>query len=142
MELTITSRARTLNIQIVAILLNGMYNGRSYDCLVFWWKRVAEERSFSLDRVLIEYRKNRWASCSKTGPLSLTTKALFVLGTPIHHAMVHGLFHAIYMHQSTEFWSLISEHGDAYARLETVPRSAWCHVFVWLDVDRVVRDAV
>ena len=115
-------------------------NRKAHDNLVPWLVRLADERGFTVKRILVKSQRTRWASCSKARTISVNLKLLFIPEEQIRYVVIHELCHTVHLNHSSQFWALVSEHDQSFKRADAKLRVAWRFVPAWLDVDKMVPE--
>ena len=123
----------TDNIQACKDALKRWLNRKTHDHLVPWLEGFAADRGFTLNSVLVKTQKTRWASCSRTGTVSLNLKLLFVPEHLIRYVFLHELCHTIRMDHSSKFWTLLRDRMPDYKKYDSELRTAWRLVPAWID---------
>ena len=131
----------TDNIGASKAALRRWLNRKTHERIKTWLKRLAKERNFDLNRVLVKSQRTRWASCSKRKTVSLNLKLLFIPEDLIRYALIHELCHTKHLNHSREFWALLKHHEPDYTKKDEILRSAWRFVPAWLDGKKMRGDS-
>lgn len=94
---------------------------------------LAAERGFVLSRVVVKSQRTRWASCSRSGTISLNVRLLFLPEDLARHVLIHELCHTVHMDHSREFRALLERHDPDCKENRRKLREAWRHLPAWLD---------
>lgn len=127
----------TDNIEACKSALRRWLNRKTHEHIKPWVKRLAQERNFDLNKVLVKSQRTRWASCSRHKTVSLNLKMLFIPEDLIRYALIHELCHTEHLNHSREFWALLKHHEPEYAKKDEKLRSAWRFVPAWLDANKM-----
>jgi len=112
--------------------------------LVRWMSRVAKrhlvtrlretaaDAGLTVGRVAIRSQRTRWASCSKSGTISLNLRLLFVAPELVSHVMLHELCHTVRMDHSRKFWALLERYDPDWHEHRRRLRAEWKSVPGWL----------
>jgi predicted metal-dependent hydrolase len=111
---------------------------RTREELVPWLSRLAGEKGFLYNEVLVRGQKTRWASCSSKGTISLSYKLLFLDRDAVRCILLHELCHTIVMNHSHRFWALLRGLEPNCRVIRKRMRDGWKHLPVWLE-SRTVR---
>ncbi len=130
----------TNDIEACKAALRRWLNRKTHKHVKEWLMRLAEERSFNLNRVLVKSQRTRWASCSRRRTVSLNLKLLFIPEDLIRYVLLHELCHTERLNHSREFWALLRHHEPDYAEKHESLRSAWRFVPAWLDANKMHRE--
>jgi predicted metal-dependent hydrolase len=84
-------------------------------------------------RVRIGNQRTRWASCSRTGTISLNQKLLLLPEHLVDYVFIHELCHTVFLDHSRRFWGLVRAWRPDFRQLERelrhdAPRyvPGWC----------------
>ncbi len=127
----------TDNTEACKAALRRWLNRKVHEHIKTWLTRLAAERNFNLNRVLIKSQRTRWASCSRHKTVSLNLKMLFIPEDLIRYALIHELCHTEHLNHSREFWALLKHHEPDYTKKDEKLRSAWRFVPAWLDANKM-----
>lgn len=127
----------TDNIEACKAALRRWLNRKTHEHIKTWVIRLAEERSFDLNRVLVKCQRTRWASCSRHGTVSLNLKLLFIPEDLIRYTLIHELCHIEHLNHSREFWALLKHYEPDYTTKDENLRSAWRFIPAWLDANKM-----
>lgn len=127
----------TDNIEACKSALRRWLNRKTHGDIEPWLLRLAKERGFELNRVLVKSQRTRWASCSKQKIISLNLKLLFIPEDLIRYVLIHELCHTVNMNHSREFWALLKHHEPDYLMKDEKLRAAWRFVPAWLDTNKM-----
>jgi len=130
----------TDNTEACKAALRRWLNRKTHERLKPWLLRLAEERGFEVNRVLVKSQRTRWASCSRRKTISLNIKLLFIPEELIRYALLHELCHTIHLNHSQKFWTLLKYHESNYREKDEKFRAAWRFVPAWLDAKRMMRN--
>jgi hypothetical protein len=112
---------------------------RTREELVPWLSRLAGEKGFRYNEVLVRGQKTRWASCSSKGTISLSYKLLFLDRDAVRCILLHELCHTIVMNHSLRFWTLLQGLEPNCRAIRKRMRDSWKHLPVWLESRMVQR---
>jgi predicted metal-dependent hydrolase len=127
----------TDNIDACKAALRRWLNRKTHENIKPWLLRLATERGFKLNRVLVKSQRTRWASCSKHKIISLNLKLIFIPEDLIRYVLIHELCHIEHLNHSRQFWALLKHHEPDYLKKDEKLRSAWRYVPAWLDIDKM-----
>ncbi|TAK28844.1 MAG: M48 family peptidase [Chloroflexota bacterium] len=128
----------TDNIKACKEALLRWLNRKTHEHLEPWLIRLASERGFALNRVLIKSQRTRWGSCSKRKTISLNLKLLFIPEDLIRYVLIHELCHTVQLNHSRAFWELIKHFDPAFLEKDERLRKAWRYVPAWLEAKRML----
>ena len=106
---------------------------RTREELVPWLSRLAGEKGFLYNEVLVRGQKTRWASCSSKGTISLSYKLLFLERDSVRCILLHELCHTIVMNHSLRFWTLLQGLEPNCQAIRKRMRDSWKQVPVWVE---------
>lgn len=92
------------------------------------------------DRGTFRLQRTRWASCSRSGTVSLNLRLLFVPPELVRHIMLHELCHTVRMDHSARFWMLLARHDPDWREARRRLRAAWRETPAWLTAPLVTRE--
>lgn len=127
----------TDNTEACKAALRRWLNRKTHGDIKPWLLRLAKERGFELNRVLVKSQRTRWASCSKQKIISLNLKLLFIPEDLIRYVLIHELCHTVNMNHSREFWAHLKYHEPDYLMKDEKLRAAWRFVPAWLDTNKM-----
>ncbi len=127
----------TDNIEACKAALRRWLNRKTHENIKPWLLRLAEERDFEINRVLVKSQRTRWASCSKHKIISLNLKLLFIPEELIRYTLIHELCHTKHLNHSQQYWVLLKHHEPDYLVKDEKLRSAWRYLPAWLDVAKM-----
>lgn len=127
----------TDNVEACKAALRRWLNRKTHENIKTWIVRLAEERGFDLNRVLVKCQRTRWASCSRHRTVSLNLKLLFIPEDLIRYTLIHELCHTQHLNHSQEFWALLKHYEPDYMKKDEQLRSAWRFVPAWLDANKM-----
>ena len=130
----------TDNIEACKGALRRWLNRKTHEYLEPWLLRLADEKSFAVNRVLVKSQKTRWAGCSNLKTISLNLKLLFTTEELIRYVLIHELCHTEHLNHSREFWALLEHHDPDFRRKDEKLREAWRYVPAWLDASKMCRN--
>lgn len=110
----------------------------AHENLVPWLREVGRNAGLPVARVMVKRQHTRWASCSRTGTISLNARLLFLDKELVRYVFLHELCHTRYMNHSTEFWMLLKHHDSNYKEHDKKLRKAWRHVPTWFTCGRLM----
>jgi predicted metal-dependent hydrolase len=90
------------------------------------------DRGIAVTGVTIRCQRTRWASCSRTGRISLNVRLLFVPRELVRYALLHELAHIREMNHSRRYWALLSSIEPDARVLDSELRAAWRLVPEWI----------
>lgn len=118
-------------------VLRQWLNRKTHEHIKTWLVKMAEERKFKLNRVLVKSQRTRWASCSRRKTISLNLKLLFIPADLIRYVLIHELCHTEHLNHSNAFWALLKHHEPDYAKKKYSLRAAEHFVPSWLDANKI-----
>jgi hypothetical protein len=127
----------TDNIEASKAALKRWLNRKTHEHIKTWIMRLAQEKGFDLNQVLVKCQRTRWASCSRHGTVSLNLKLLFIREDLIRYTLIHELCHTVQLNHSKEFWTLLKQYEPDYRSKDEELRSAWRSVPAWLDANKM-----
>ncbi|MBI4446310.1 MAG: DUF45 domain-containing protein [Acidobacteria bacterium] len=127
----------TDNVEACKASLRRWLNRKTHVRIKPWLIRLARERAFDVNRVLVKSQRTRWAGCSRRKTISLNLKLLFIPEDLIRYALIHELCHTEKLNHSREFWALLKHHEPDYAKKDGKLRSAWRFAPAWLDAKKM-----
>lgn len=93
---------------------------------------IAAAEKLALGRAAVRFQRTRWASCSRSGTISLNLRLLFVAPELVRHIMLHELCHTRCMNHSERFWQLLALHDPDWRDARRRLRRAWLDTPAWL----------
>lgn len=70
-------------------------------------EKLANQYSFTFNRISIRTQKTRWGSCSVKKTLSFNSRLMMLNKKLIDYVIIHELCHTKEMNHSTKFWCLV-----------------------------------
>lgn len=92
---------------------------------------LSHAHGFDVPRVAVRMQRTRWASCSRSGTISLNARLIFVSTDLVRHVMLHELCHTRHMDHSAGFWSLLQHLDSGWREHRRELRAAWHGVPSW-----------
>lgn len=83
-------------------------------------------------RGIVRSQRTRWASCSRTGTISLNVRLMFVSPVLVRHTILHELCHTVHMDHSPAFWQLLERHDAGWREHRRMLRTAWSETPAWV----------
>lgn len=99
--------------------------------LVPWLNEISREVDIPFQKATIRGQSTRWASCSKSGNLSLNRSLLLLPKHLVRHVFLHELCHIRELNHSPHFWKLLNQLEPDCKGLEAEVRKANRHVPRW-----------
>lgn len=121
------------NVQRVKESLLRWVTCKTYTHISPWLLRLAEEKNFSVNRVVVKSQRTRWASCSMKKTISLNLRLLFLPEDVVRYVLLHELVHTRQMNHSRRFWAEVAAVEPDFANLHAQLRQASQMVPVWLN---------
>ena len=100
--------------------------------LVPWLKEVSREVDLPFQKATVRGQTTRWASCSKSGNISLNRSLLFLPKHLVRHVFLHELCHIRELNHSPQFWKLLHQLEPDCKDLEVEVRKANRYVPRWV----------
>ena len=100
--------------------------------LVPWLREVSREVDTPFQKATVRGQTTRWASCSKSGNISLNRSLLLLPGHLVRHVFLHELCHIRELNHSPKFWRLLNQLEPDCKALEADVRKAGQYVPVWV----------
>lgn len=97
---------------------------RALGGLVARLEELATDAGVALTRVSVRAPRTRWASCSATGAIMLSSQLLFLPPRLVDHVIWHELCHRFELNHSTRFWRLLDAHSPDARRTDAELREA------------------
>jgi len=104
----------------------------AHDALPPLLREIAAGEGFALRRITVRSQRTRWASCSRSGNISLNIRLLFVDPELVRHVMLHELCHTVRMDHSRTFWALLERYDPDWREHRRGLRAEWRRVPGWL----------
>lgn len=105
---------------------------KGHETLVPRLRELATTGGFSIAQATVRAQRTRWASCSRSGAISLNVRLLFMPPELVRHVMLHELCHTKRMDHSRHFWSLIARHDPDWKEHRRRLRIGWRSLPAWL----------
>lgn len=106
---------------------------KGHETLVPRLHELASAEGFSIARVTVRAQRTRWASCTRSGAISLNIRLLFMPPALVRHVMLHELCHTKRMDHSRHFWSLVAQHDPDWKEHRRQLRTGWQSLPTWLE---------
>ena len=120
------------DIRGVSSVLTQWLHLKAHAHLVSWLKEVSLEVDIPFSKSTVRGQVTRWASCSKSGSISLNRSLLFL---PIHlvsYVFLHELCHIRVLNHSSDFWRLLHQMDPDYRVREAEVKKAGQYVPQWV----------
>lgn len=86
---------------------------------------TAGSAGLAVGRGVVRSQRTRWASCSRTGTISLNVRLMFVPPALVRHTILHELCHTVHMNHAPAFWQLLERHDANWREHRRMLRAAW-----------------
>ncbi len=94
-------------------------------------QQLSQRTGLRYRRAAVRRQRTRWASCSRTGAISLNVRLLFLPPALADYVLLHELCHTVEMNHSPRFWALLARHCPDYRELDRALREMWERVPRW-----------
>ena len=120
------------DIRRVTSLLTQWLHLKAHAYLVPWLRDVSQEVDIAFEKATVRGQTTRWASCSKSGNISLNRSLLFLPPRLVRHVFLHELCHIRELNHAPEFWQLLNQLEPDCKPLEAEVRVANRYAPQWL----------
>ena len=107
---------------------------KAHEHLSPWLIRIANEKGFEVNRILVKAQRTRWASCSKSKTISLNLRLLFLPENLVRYVLLHELAHTKEMNHSRKYWAEVHALEPNFKDLDAQLRVAWRLIPAWLSL--------
>jgi predicted metal-dependent hydrolase len=121
--------------QVSAVLIRWLHL-KAHAHLVPWLREVSQEVGIPYGKASVRGQTTRWASCSKSGNISLNRSLLFLPPRLVRHVFLHELCHIKELNHAQEFWSLLEQLEPESKTLESEVRRASRYTPQWLSLPK------
>ena len=125
-------QADATDVNGIAMALNRWLHLNAHTYLVPWLREVSRELDIPFKKTTVRGQATRWASCSKTGNISLNRSLLFLPERLVRYVFLHELCHIKQLNHSPAFWQLLHELEPDAKDLERQVRRADRYVPQWV----------
>ena len=95
------------DIRGVSSVLTQWLHLKAHAHLVPWLRECSREFQIPFQKATVRGQSTRWASCAKSGTISINRKLLFLPEHLVRHVFLHELCHIRAFNHSPEFWAFL-----------------------------------
>jgi len=122
------------DVRGVSSVLTQWLHLKAHAHLVPWLREVSQEVDLPFKKATVRGQTTRWASCSKSGNISINRNLLFLPEHLVRHVFLHELCHVKELNHSADFWRLLSSFEGDCKSLEAEVRKANRYVPPWVSL--------
>lgn len=122
-------------LQVSTVLIRWLHL-KAHAHLVPRLREVSQEVGIPYGKASVRGQTTRWASCSKSGNISLNRSLLFLPPRLVRHVFLHELCHINELNHAPEFWRLLEQLEPESKTLESEVRSASRYTPQWLSLPK------
>ena len=122
----------TDNEQATKDALRRWISRKTHEHISQWLLRLAREKGFTVNRVIVKSQRTRWASCSARKTISLNLRLMFLPENLVRYVLFHELSHTRELNHSRRFWAELNALEPRYQQLDAELRTAWRLIPAWL----------
>jgi len=120
------------DVRGVSSVLTQWLHLKAHAHLVPWLREVSREVDLPFQKATVRGQTTRWASCSKSGNISINRSLLLLPRHLVRHVFLHELCHIRELNHSPKFWRLLNQLEPDFKALEADVRKAGQYVPVWV----------
>ena len=122
------------DVRGVSLALTRWLHLKAHARLVPWLDEISREVDIPFEKATVRGQSTRWASCSRSGNISINRSLLFLPRHLVRHVFLHELCHIRALNHSLEFWNLFHRMEPDCRELEVAVRKANGYVPLWVSL--------